>query len=908
MIFSIVAFFVHLLFLLSVFYIYFRSPVLNGLPDGPRNEEAIADRVVVFVADGLRAESFLKHHANRTQFLRNVIINKGAFGISHTRVPTESRPGHVALFAGIYEDPSAIFKGWKENPVEFDSIFNRSDTSFLWGSADILPIFTSGINHRKIYTDHYSTDFDAFVSNSNTSALDIWVFDRVKQFFARADNLSALKSGRRNVLFLHLLGLDTSGHVHKPYSDLFSENLLTVDKGIEEIVRLIDVLTNNDRRTLYIFTSDHGMTDKGSHGSGHPTETETPFVAWGAGIRHWKKAEHEAESLGIKLGDVTVPRWDLNQADVTPLISALLGIAIPKNNCGKLPYHYLEASDIYVANAMWINVEQLYNQYLYLQSQHNQKWYQWSLYDRQDHYMNLINQLKGNAYLSNETRRYEQMITTCETLMNILLEAIEYYHTYYKYELLFVLSMTMIGWIMILVDKIFYSENLVKTINARLVLTAIGTIIIIYVFNILQGTPSIVIAYFVLPVFFWTPVLSRWKNYVSNISGKMAGRIFLIIGCTELLVASFYQRKVLCLFLITHATYFIFRTRKLKRTEIFPSLILLCVSNIVLSGFQMLPVVEKDTNNPYLLLIGVLLWGITNFVITLRSGESIYFCSVQVIVCLLHFLNMTFSIILLEMGYSLGWLSRLISWIILGSSFIVPLFSTFSLVNRVSTIILNFSAPYTMLSLSYEPLFLVAFSASLVAWIRLEDILHKHTVQIAKLSLPSKPEKYAHIDFGDFRRCLILISFILTSFFGTGNMATVSSFDPNWVRLLVTSFSPFLITGLIILKLLIPVFILICAMKALQITMKVESRVLFLIIFVICDIMCLQFFFLIKNKGSWLDIGTSISHFVIMECTTIVFIALFHCANFLLKFSIIPRSKSGEAVKYIHNQSKINMD
>lgn len=123
--------------------------------------------------------------------------------------------------------------------------------------------------------------------------------------------------------------------------------------------------------------------------------------------------------------------------------------------------------------------------------------------------------------------------------------------------------------------------------------------------------------------------------------------------------------------------------------------------------------------------------------------------------------------------------------------------------------------------------------------------------------------------------------YLMISFFGTGNMATISSFDPNWVRCLVTTFSPFVMTGLILFKLSVPIVLLSCAYRAIHIALRSDTKKMFILMLLICDIMCLNFLFLVKNKGSWLDIGTSLSHFVIMEATTLVLMVFYGVAQLL---------------------------
>ena len=137
----------------------------------------------------------------------------------------------------------------------------------------------------------------------------------------------------------------------------YHDNIHRVDTSVALLAQRFERFFN-DNATAFVFTADHGMSNKGSHGDGEPANTETPFIVWGAGIAPPSPAAAAAcSSDATKL--CPPRRIDIEQADLCPLMAALIGANIPMNSVGVLPAKVLAAPERTKASLLFNNAKQI---------------------------------------------------------------------------------------------------------------------------------------------------------------------------------------------------------------------------------------------------------------------------------------------------------------------------------------------------------------------------------------------------------------------------------------------------------------------------------------------------------------------------------------------------------------------
>ncbi|XXH00895.1 hypothetical protein Hte_007246 [Hypoxylon texense] len=130
-------------------------------------------------------------------------------------------------------------------------------------------------------------------------------------------------------LVMHFPGLDHLAHQGGPYSAHMRPKQKQLDGVVQQIYNAIEQQPHL-QDTLFVLAGDHGMNEKGNHGGSAPGEIASAltfispkFRAISKGLECPVKATENYEYYSV-----------IEQVDIVPILSGLLGFTIPVNSLG----------------------------------------------------------------------------------------------------------------------------------------------------------------------------------------------------------------------------------------------------------------------------------------------------------------------------------------------------------------------------------------------------------------------------------------------------------------------------------------------------------------------------------------------------------------------------------------------
>ena len=357
--------------------------------------------------------------------------------------------------------------------------------------------------------------------------LDTWVFDKVRKMFEAAAVNSTLDTELRqdkNIFFLHLLGLDMNGHAYRPYSKEYLHNIKMVDQGVEQMAKLVKNFYGDDE-TAFIFTADHGMSDWGSHGDGHPDNTRTPLIAWGSGVRTpiistQSKAYGHEDGFSADWNLDHIQRNDVNQADIAALMAYLVGIEFPVNSVGELPLPYLSCGLAEQAEASLVNVQELLEMYRVKEEQKRQVELRYRPFPAFSAHEDKVEHRLARIRQSIDSADYEVSIKESRELLRLGLDGLRYLQTYDWLFLRALVTIGYLGWIAFAVTTVINLHVLGEsTIASRSSSTnaAFGALLVVVYSDLwIRKSPLTYYTYAFFPIVFWEEVVARRRALIAG--------------------------------------------------------------------------------------------------------------------------------------------------------------------------------------------------------------------------------------------------------------------------------------------------------------------------------------------------------------------------------------------------------
>ncbi|THD23879.1 Gpi ethanolamine phosphate transferase 1 [Fasciola hepatica] len=860
---------------------------------------------------------------------RNLLLQHAAWGLSHTRVPTESRPGHVAMLGGFYEDVASITKGWQANAVEFDSLFNRTLRGWAWGTHEVVQLFGHG--RSDFVKIESSPDELGDLTKHNMTELDTWVVERFieslkddKSGFFSQNSTGLLEEDqmrRGHLAFLHLDAADHVGHSFKPSSEEYRGMVRHLDTLIARVVEAVNQ-SQGSNRVAFVFTADHGMTEWGSHGAGSLHETVTPLLVWGAGLAGPEiipkpVQSNEVDQYGLPVHSYERRRRELKQADLCPLMAGLLGVPIPLNSVGRVPLEFLALNDSDHAHLVRSNCIQILNQ---LKEKRNEKkkrpWFfrEYELLTAAD-----VEKRVTSAEALLTQGRFTDAIVQFEELTDLAISGLNYYHKYDRPFLGFCIGTIFCLWSLVILSSLVgpVPSQIVSSGASKMFTwfsALLGLVLICLVIAFSHSQPVMHSVYQLVPVALFLYLVCsvdrrsrlhilylRLRSDVCE-SGSITTILigFVVLVLLELIIWGFLYRPLLSVACVIVAIWPVFdHSFGVNRTHFRRLWSCACLA---LAGFPLLPVIGS-TFSPLLVCVSGSLLGfmchlsfgrlamLSHSRMELNAHRRMSFVD---ILLSLSLMSAGVSVYIMhsdwDMAFSMHTAIHVFSW---SSLIIQPLVVFYCVPPLLGVRILSWLGvvitPLILLSTHYEGIFILVFITVGLLWIQLEAPESDHSMiwrintlfeyDLAAVS-PQAPEDTTVsaqlLTLCNFRQSILFIFLLVFSFFGTGNIASVNSFDPRSTFCFITSLKPAIMGLLLLIKVLCPMICLGIIYAAVQLasgrrkpltplyarTQDVVSAQTALSA-ILSNFVAVHFFAWLRDEGSWLEIGNSISHYVI---------------------------------------------
>ncbi|KAH8375820.1 hypothetical protein KR200_000511, partial [Drosophila serrata] len=834
---------VHLLLLGCVLKIYFQSaPLIHLEPQMTLPEMGVrppADRLVVFLAEGLSAKTFFSQNLSRMPQLDEIFQSQGLRGIAHSSVPTLTQPGNVALIAGFHPSPPLT--------ATYDTIFNRT----LDSPDGIL---------LKFVGDNPETD---------SSFIDL------QDYLSEDTNQSRIRNASRVLILVHMG--DVGGA--SPWHEIYLKKLFRAQAGIFESYEVMESVFR-DRRTAYLMTSAHGLSNlgkdsdemsvskvtkmisvPGSHGAGTPDETETPFLLWGSGIN----------------ANRTIQR--LEQIQLVPLMSALIGLPPPVNNLGKLPLGYLNVSHEEEGKAMHLNALQLLLQSRFLVKRHKRGFFNKWLPKAGDLDLLRISYYQYQINRLTKKRWQEKAMETSQVAASLALNSVKSYVGYYHIPLAVATAMTLLGWELYLVLKLYRDSRASKEHRrgfwtaGTILLSALGLLLGELAF--LQCLPLLTIVCLVAPFGFWCLALAELPLKGHSILDVWTHLKWIVIpaGLIIVMLCCNYSLSLTYALAVGYYNRLGYERPSIK---VVAWLVLVFLLSLFL-GF--LPKMDflMDTNYRMILqALSMLLVVLRPYIFDENHQKRVWMVNGGMLI--MGGVGICFT----ETGKAVPIYMMAANWAYLFYAFIsIPYSGNTCLRSRLELICFNLLTVHVLLSDSYTSL----FAQLLVIEYQQGIEVHLETRQQVKEEEDKDEPMLTSKEYLQlcYRFAVSILLYFYVSMMGTGHWLQSFTYLANTDRLFMPHCCPTMLGFLVFVHMLIPLIIILASFRALSTFGRHEISSIFICVMLICNVVVLSFMISVRHLIDWPNVHPSVIKVIMVQLTAVLLIACDSCGIFLFR-------------------------